>query len=887
MRADPRVLVVRAAGDASAADTDTPLVHFCQELCDELAGEPAITLALSVPVDPAAALRMAEGREGGLIFVVVGRRERLDATTNLLGQFSVDVLPIIFDLDDGTARLDLRVGGRTNIVGLVKVVVDAVRSISGTPDEEVPPGEIIDLATRFQRRDGPERDAQRAQLPVAADGSVNIHIRQSLRTALDWADAATGVLVDLWSDEPGEESAVYGLSWDRLLASLERLLGIRDAPMDKAEEQFRLVRAMLVHPTAQHTPLVSLWKLLDRDDLSIKLIMLVLAPELDIRFQRLFGALHDDMGRRHVSMGLACTILAAATAKATPRRIRSDLSALARLREFRLIEGFGDTMPAADDSLRIDPSLLDWLITGRTSWLTADPAFDAIRRQPPADALKLLPAGRRNEILSAEMPGVKRQGDPSQFYATLLSGSEPGWIEVEASVLADRELRIGPPAEAMSPDVLDRILRQAIRASQLTGSRLVVDMMEPEPHGETFWRALARRLPLCAPLPLVIADNPAWLLSLTAGEQIAVVPLSPVAQEYRIQAIRAAIASSGEPQEELAAELAERFRVPLAALPDVPPLAIAEAARAHLGQPGEAEWKAAFRSVAGSRLPHLARRVPPRARPEHGSLLDRVVLPKGQRDQLETLISHVRVGGKVLRDWHFGDLLDARGVSALFSGESGTGKTTAAHAVASELGADLYVVDLARIVSKYIGETEKNLEIIFTGAERAGAVLLFDEADALFGKRSAVNDAHDRYANIEVAYLLQRIETYDGLAILTTNHPGNIDPAFARRLRFTVDFPFPAPQDRLRIWEQAIPVHSPHRGPELDFTLAARRLETNGGSIRQMVLHALMAAAGTKDGVVRPDHLRGAARTELVRLGKHDKLQGVDDLFCRPLEDAA
>jgi SpoVK/Ycf46/Vps4 family AAA+-type ATPase len=265
-----------------------------------------------------------------------------------------------------------------------------------------------------------------------------------------------------------------------------------------------------------------------------------------------------------------------------------------------------------------------------------------------------------------------------------------------------------------------------------------------------------------------------------------------------------------------------------------------------------------------------------------------VVLPKAQRRQLETIISHVKVGGKVLRDWKFGALLDARGVSALFTGESGTGKTTAAHAIASELGTDLYVIDLARIVSKYIGETEKNLDIIFNEAERAGAVLLFDEADALFGKRGTVKDAHDRYANIEVAYLLQRVELFDGLAILTTNHPGNIDPAFGRRLRFTVDFPFPAPADRLLIWEQAFPPHSPHRGREIDFSLAARRLEVNGGSIRQIALHALMAAAaGSPDGVVRCDHLREATRTELARLGKYDKVQGVDDLFCTPCETKA
>jgi len=191
------------------------------------------------------------------------------------------------------------------------------------------------------------------------------------------------------------------------------------------------------------------------------------------------------------------------------------------------------------------------------------------------------------------------------------------------------------------------------------------------------------------------------------------------------------------------------------------------------------------------------------------------------------------------------------------------------------------------VVSKYIGETERNLRRVFDAADEGGSLLLFDEADALFGKRSAVSDSHDRYANIEVAYLLQRMELFDGLAILTTNHPRNLDPAFGRRLRFTVDFPFPGPADRQLIWGRILPAHSPHRGASLDFTLAARRLELNGGSIRQIVLHGLMAAAETEDGVVLPEHLQEAARTELVRLGKHDKIEMVGDLFRAPVETRA
>jgi SpoVK/Ycf46/Vps4 family AAA+-type ATPase len=184
----------------------------------------------------------------------------------------------------------------------------------------------------------------------------------------------------------------------------------------------------------------------------------------------------------------------------------------------------------------------------------------------------------------------------------------------------------------------------------------------------------------------------------------------------------------------------------------------------------------------GRGCPTLARRIEPPATDtgDDESPLDTVVLPAAQRDQLAELISHVRHSRVVLEDWGYAALTDGQGIAALFSGDSGTGKTTAAHAIAAELGADLYAIDLAQVVSKYIGETEKNLDLIFDDAQRAGAVLLFDEADALFGKRSAVSDARDRYANIEVAHLLQRIQRFTGLALLTTNHADNLDPAFTR-----------------------------------------------------------------------------------------------------------
>ncbi len=206
-----------------------------------------------------------------------------------------------------------------------------------------------------------------------------------------------------------------------------------------------------------------------------------------------------------------------------------------------------------------------------------------------------------------------------------------------------------------------------------------------------------------------------------------------------------------------------------------------------------------------------------------------------------------------------------RGVPALFSGPSGTGKTMAAQIIARELAVELFQVDLANTVSKYIGETEKNLDRIFEAAESASAVLLFDEADALFGKRTEVRDAHDRYANVEVAYLLQRMEAYSGLVILTTNFRQNLDKAFMRRLRFVVEFPEPDATHREAIWQRVFPDDAP-LAEDVSFGFLARRLELTGGHIQQIAIRAAFAAVG-EDAPIGMRHIVHATREELRKLG--------------------
>jgi SpoVK/Ycf46/Vps4 family AAA+-type ATPase len=220
----------------------------------------------------------------------------------------------------------------------------------------------------------------------------------------------------------------------------------------------------------------------------------------------------------------------------------------------------------------------------------------------------------------------------------------------------------------------------------------------------------------------------------------------------------------------------------------------------------------------------------------------------------------------VLDGWKFRDQLPyGRGVSALFCGSSGTGKTMAALGVARLLGIQMLRLDLSRVVSKYIGDTEKNIDRVFTDAQKSGCAILIDEAEAVFGKRSEVKDAHDRYANIEVAYLLQRVEAYEGLAILTTNMRQNLDPAFLRRLRFIVDFPRPDVEAREKIWRLCLPDES-HELDDVAFRQLARKIDLPGGNIRQITLRAAFTAAAVK-AQINLEHIAHAASAEFAKLG--------------------
>jgi hypothetical protein len=360
--------------------------------------------------------------------------------------------------------------------------------------------------------------------------------------------------------------------------------------------------------------------------------------------------------------------------------------------------------------------------------------------------------------------------------------------------------------------------------------------------------AAVRQLLERLPAPLVLASrDPVHLERLSLRYEVN--KPEPAAQK---RLWRRALGPAAESLNGLLDNLSEQFRLSAETISALGSAAVAGDGRAD----PDVLWKVC-RALARPRLEDLAERIHPMA------TWDDLVLANAQKQILRQLAAQARYRMTVYESWGFAEKgRRGLGISALFSGASGTGKTLAAEVLARELELDLYRIDLSGVVSKYIGETEKNLKQVFDAAEEGGVLLLFDEADALFGKRSEVKDSHDRYANIEVGYLLQRMENFQGLAILTTNLKSSLDKSFQRRLRFTVDFPFPDAAQREAIWQRVFPSRTPLKNvnPKL-----LAQLNMTGGSIRNIALNSAFLAAEAH-GAVAMEHLLQAARLEAIKI---------------------
>ncbi len=576
-------------------------------------------------------------------------------------------------------------------------------------------------------------------------------------------------------------------------------------------------------------------------------LLLTAAVELEASFADLCARARTDAQRPYPTFSLALA--------AFPEAEWRSLSPDAPLRYWRLIEvGAGPSL--TDSPLRIDERILHYLVG-----VEHRDARLAGLIEPLASSDELLPS---HDEIARRLAATWTQTVGSRDFPVLqLAGDEiAGKRAIAGQICAYLDLNLQRlPAECLPqlPGELDELLRLWQREAILTHSVLFLDCDELETAdlareaaiqrflesitGGLILSSRQRRQPRQRPILTVEDTKPTPLV------QRAV---------WRALSQDAGLTLNGEVE-----ALVAQFNLSLPTIHAAWAGARGRLAQEHRQQVSEAELGMALwetcRQQARPRLDHLADRIEP------GADWNALVLPESQGRILHEICAQLRHRGRVYETWGFASQ-GARGlgISALFAGSSGTGKTLAAEVLARDLHLDLYRIDLSSVVSKYIGETEKNLKKVFDAAEEGGAILLFDEADALFGKRSEVKDSHDRHANIEVSYLLQRMESYRGLAILTTNLKDALDQAFLRRLRFIVEFPFPSAAQRAEIWRRVFPAKTPTLN--LDAEKLAQ-LNVAGGNIRNIGMNAAFLAAA-EDQPVQMRHILVAARREYAKLEK-------------------
>ncbi|MEV0293901.1 ATP-binding protein [Nocardia sp. NPDC050710] len=609
-----------------------------------------------------------------------------------------------------------------------------------------------------------------------------------------------------------------------------------------------------------------LGRLFGLTSLELEAVVICLAPELRRKYDRLYAYLQDDITRKRPSVDLIVELLCASEPERWRARICfTEAAPLLRAGILRQIDDPGSPSGSSGlaQFLALDPQICQFLLgTAELDPRLIDVAElnrSAPQPSPPVVDPELVDGVARLVERRLDAAGPRHK---SVFY---LSGPAGVGRRELARQVCDRcgiaLLSVEVDAHAAESA---RLLRLAMRDGLLHQAAVLILGADALVHNENHALRTA--------LSTAIADF-GWLVFLigssewAGGDELGGVVVQPIPLELpditRSAAIwRYHLSGQFTDTPGWAEQLASRFHLPPARIKAAAELA--ENDRLRSAAPRElalADVSAACRRQSDRKLGDRAAKV----RPVCG--WSDLVLPPDRIGLLRDLCAQVRHQHRVYLDWGFGPKLNrGKGISALFTGPPGTGKTMAAEVIAADLDLDLYKVDLSGVVSKYIGETEKNLAHIFTEAEAGNAILFFDEADALFGKRTEVSDAHDRYANIETSYLLQRMEDYDGVVILATNFRQNMDEAFTRRLRFIVDFPFPAADSRKRIWQQLFPPRAP-LAPDLDFEALARELPVAGATIRNIGLNAAFLAAADGGTIDRGHVLRGARR-EYEKIGK-------------------
>lgn len=634
----------------------------------------------------------------------------------------------------------------------------------------------------------------------------------------------------------------------------------------------------------EHLPLPSgfsrLAKACRLSPFDIAVLFIALAPEFDLRYEKLYAYLQDDISRRRPTVDLALNLLCVTVQDKLERR--EHFSSTAPLLHHNLLRLIPDPNqpqpPLLSHYLTVDEQVTNFLLGQERLDSRLVPycrilTERAFRAGSQADMQE--EAAYQQTLLTV----IRRSLDVQRSVTLYFHGPGNAWTLHTVDVLVGcmgASLLVLDVARALGSGAdLEQLFKLALRDAMLHEAILCihgVDVLRA-PDQILQYQRFEEVLAQAEGLTILTGGEP-WIPSGSGPAGVIAVPVGmpDFAQRRAHWSHNLEIAGIPLGVSDVDA-LASRFRL----MPDQISDAVVAASnaaqwrtdvRSDDAPPSSARSHATVEEVfaaacaqSGQDLSKLVRKV------DVKHTLDDIVLPPDQLAQLKEISEQGRHRHIVFGEWGFDRKLSmGKGLNVMFSGPPGTGKTMAAEIIARELHLPLYKIDLAQVVSKYIGETEKHLDRIFAAAQRTNAILFFDEADALFGKRTEVRDAHDRYANIEVGYLLQKMEEYEGVAVLATNVRQHMDEAFVRRMQVIVEFPFPDEMHRRHIWEIMFPREAP-LASDVDLFLLAREVRLAGGNIKNISLAAAFYAAGD-GGMIRMSHLIQAARREHQKLGR-------------------
>ena len=686
---------------------------------------------------------------------------------------------------------------------------------------------------------------------------------RGLLAQLNRIDRLIRVQVQKARRAPRTEEQFQGLfiSEEEVDELLERAPG--SPRFDGAAEQGESAQASLTRgDEMDHPRLTELASRLQLTPFEVNCLLVCLAPELDLRYERLFAYLQDDVTQKRPSVDLILNLLCPTfEAKMAGLQRFVPGSTLIKAKLLQPFDYPSHPHPTMlGKYLRIDERIVSFLLGSDEPDARLLPFVSRVEPRTSLDGLVMAAERKKRLVLFAH----RKRECGILFYFQGPAGC--GRQAVAEALCWELRLNLlvvdGGHVACCDEERFQNLVPLVVREAVLQGAALCwkgFDALLPDekrPWRSTLLQEIDSRLRLG-----FLMGEAAWdPVSETSRLPFLRVEFQHPSYDERVQLWEKAL---GDDCQAHAQGLANKFRFTPGQIED----AAATAGNLACWRDPEraavstADLDEACRLHSGRKLATLGRKIKP-----HYTWND-IVLPDDRLQHLQEICNSMKYRSLVYDQWGFNRKLSlGKGLNILFAGPSGTGKTMAAEIMAGELGLDLYKIDLSTVVSKYIGETEKNLSRIFAEAESSNAILFFDEADALFGKRSEVRDSHDRYANIEINYLLQKMEEHEGVVILATNFRKNMDDAFVRRIHFAVEFPFPSEGDRRRIWESIWPAETP-QGGDLDLGSMARRFEIAGGNIRNIALAAAFLAA-SDGGIVKMTHLLHGTRREYQKMGK-------------------